>query len=410
MIENLLIQNCIGHLSQQRAKVVTREVPIEGIGGAHEESLEVADALAHRLEVREVVWGEGLPLQDREVDFNLVEPAGMDGEHDPGRIGKLIAESLGERGGTVRTTLIHDPEYPTCGRVGFSGHDVSDKTIKRGLSVGCFDTPRDLRSVHIQGSQVGPGSTSFVFMFDPLTPPVGPDLGRMKSDSGLNARLLICRDHVFVRTKTPPLPKPLVKVQDRGRPLEKERIPRPDPRPTPPGLEGIGIENSPDRGPTDRLDVLLGDHDPLNIRHVQAAQRLVMLSRQFAGNAFDDRDDPRGKKPAADPIAGGPRARSLSSPSVAATSARIVRARPKPGPLRDWRCPDEPPGVPPASPAELGRKGRSCDEGVFAPVDVPGNKRPAEIRGLVRAWFSSLKGFAIRTLYRQNHAKPYTNL
>lgn len=410
MIENLLIHDRFRYLLEKCPKVVTSKIPVEGLRCAHEEFLEFADTFGHRPEVRKVVRRKRFPLQDREVNFNLVEPTGMDGKSDRDGMGELFTEPLGERRGAVGTALIHDPEYPACGDVRFPPHDLRDEAIKRGFPRGGLDTSHDVSPVYIPGGQIRPRPSPLVLVFHPLPPTIRANLGRMKSPSGLNARFLIRRDDVFIRSKASSLPDSFIQVQDDPRPFEKEGIPRPDPRPTPPRFEGVGVENPPDRSPADGFDVLFGDDDPLNVRDVQAAQRFLMLSREFAGDAFDHRDDLRGKKPAAARGAGRPEGQSRPGPSVAAISGRIVHEPPGAGPPPGWRWPGESPRVRPTGLAGLGRKERFGDEGSPAPRDAPAAKRQAEIPVWVRAWFSSHKRLDIQSVYRQNHAKPYTHL
>ena len=57
MIYRRVIESHDGHFLQEGVQVLAGEIPVERLGCAHEEFLEVADALGHRLEVREIVRG-----------------------------------------------------------------------------------------------------------------------------------------------------------------------------------------------------------------------------------------------------------------------------------------------------------------------------------------------------------------
>jgi hypothetical protein len=44
---------------------------------------------------REIVGREDLPLHDREIDFDLIEPTGVDRSVDEDGIGPLVAQTVG---------------------------------------------------------------------------------------------------------------------------------------------------------------------------------------------------------------------------------------------------------------------------------------------------------------------------
>ena len=414
MSNRLLVKNNAGYFFQQGTQVLPGEIPVKWLGGSHEELPEGADAICNLLEVGKVIGGQCLSLQDREIDLDLVEPTGVNRQWHGGRVGKLVMEPVGKGSRAMRTALIDDPKHPPSRLIRFPSHDLRDKPIKGSFTRGCLDASHDLRAMNIPSGQVSPRSAAIILMFDPLPPAIAMYFCRMKADSGLNAGFLVRRNHKFIGTKAAPLPESLIQIQHNRRSLVKKRVPRPDPRTPSPWLEGVGIKNPPDRGLADRLDVLLGDYDPLNIRHVKPAERFVMLSGQFAGDAFDDRDDLGGKKPAVVPAAAGPPGQSLAEPSGAATSAQTVHERPESEPPPDWRCQGAHPAVGPTGRAEPGRTAHCFGEEWLGSADAADRKIQVEIQAWVRAWFSFLKShrsrFGVLSIYRQNHAKPYTHL
>ena len=64
---------------QQGREVATGEGPLEGLGRGDVVVLEAKEALTDRVARRRVVRREHLALDDREVDLDLIEPAGVDG-------------------------------------------------------------------------------------------------------------------------------------------------------------------------------------------------------------------------------------------------------------------------------------------------------------------------------------------
>jgi hypothetical protein len=73
------------HPGQQGLEMRARELPLERTRDAFVVALKLQKPLLDRFEAREVVGGERFALHDREVDLDLIEPAGVhrpvDGKH-----------------------------------------------------------------------------------------------------------------------------------------------------------------------------------------------------------------------------------------------------------------------------------------------------------------------------------------
>ena len=67
--------------SEEFGKVVTGEFPFEGPRCGLPVILKIQEAFGDGIEMRKIVGREDLALDDGEVDFDLVEPTGMDGGH-----------------------------------------------------------------------------------------------------------------------------------------------------------------------------------------------------------------------------------------------------------------------------------------------------------------------------------------
>jgi hypothetical protein len=77
-------------------------------------------ALFKLKEGREIV-GEDFPLNDREIDLNLVEPTGVDRCVDEDGVGPLVTQALGGFLATVSRAVVHDPQDATSRFVGVPG-------------------------------------------------------------------------------------------------------------------------------------------------------------------------------------------------------------------------------------------------------------------------------------------------
>ena len=93
--------------------------------------------LSYVSEIGEVVRRERLSLKDREVDFDLVEPARMNREHYRGGIGELRPKAIRESGRSMRAALIDDPEHPSRRRIRLFRHHLGYQTIE-GRYPGLF--------------------------------------------------------------------------------------------------------------------------------------------------------------------------------------------------------------------------------------------------------------------------------
>ena len=285
--------------------------------------------------VRKVVGREGFTLKYGEVDLNLVQPTRMNRERQPHGVSKLISETQRKGIRVMRAALVNYPEDAASRSVRLARHDLVDKPVEGPDAVGSLDAPEDSRAVNVQCCKVGPRSSSLVLMLDALPATVGDDLGFMKSDSCLDARLLVGRDHEFVLAQSSPLPFPLVKIEYRRAALEEQRVSGPDPRAVSPGLQSIGVEDTPDRRAADRFDVLFGNENPPDVRNEQTAERFLALGGNLTRDALDRRDDSWGGKTGEALCEACPGERILLRPSVYASSGQCSR-----GP----RGCDQPPG------------------------------------------------------------------
>jgi hypothetical protein len=144
----------------QGIEVGAGELPFERLGDALEVALEVGQALGHRLEAREVIRRERLALHDREVDLDLVEPAGVDRavHRDDARM--RLRQALHRCLASMRRAVVHDPEDAACAVVGWLAHDLIDQPCKRGDTRARFAASEHLGAVHVQRRQIGPGAAT----------------------------------------------------------------------------------------------------------------------------------------------------------------------------------------------------------------------------------------------------------
>jgi hypothetical protein len=160
--------------------------------------LEVKKTFGDRIKVGEIVGSQNLPLDDGEIDFNLVKPTGMDGTMHQNEMGVLVLKALDRGHAAMGRAVINDPKHAAGIVIGWACHDLIDKPVKRSNTSATLTATKDTCPVDIECGQVSPGSTSFVLMFD-FHGTFGFCWERLVNSAAcLNAGFLIGRDNEFI--------------------------------------------------------------------------------------------------------------------------------------------------------------------------------------------------------------------
>lgn len=186
------------YLVHDLIEICAGEFPLEGLGDGLVVLLETKQPILDILQGREVVWSEGLALDNGEVDFDLIEPTGMDRAVYGYDVGKGRLETLDGSLAAMGGAVVNDPEHAAGVAVRGLVHDLCDKAIE-WVDAGSFlATAEDLRSVNVECGQIGPGAAAGVLMFDAGGLTLTRGQGRMLTDSGLDAGFLVGTDHELV--------------------------------------------------------------------------------------------------------------------------------------------------------------------------------------------------------------------
>ena len=209
--------------SQKSVKIFASEGPLEGRCRPFVVGLESKETLLELSQRREVVGRKDFPLNNREVDFDLVEPTGVDRSVDKNGIGPFGAETVGGLLATMSGAVVHDPEDAASGLVGLLAHDFADQTIHRSDAVFDFTAAEDFGAMDVPGRQVGPGAFAKVLMLDSHGAGGSRRQRRLFSASGLNAGLLVCGDHEVIGAQWARPPKCARTGRGRDRPWPQNR-------------------------------------------------------------------------------------------------------------------------------------------------------------------------------------------
>lgn len=276
-------------------EVLACECPMERRSGLLVVGLKAKQAILNFGERGEIVGGEHLALDDREVDLDLVEPAGMNWgvhRHDgrPGflqpRDGCLTA---------VRGAVIHDPEHAGGRSIRFPSHHVRNQPLEWNDAGGNVESAEHLGAAHVPSSQISPSTAAGVLVLDEHRPTGSRGQRVMAAEPGLDACLLIGRQHAIRIGQWLTLPESLIQIENAPGFLGKRRIPGEDPGTMPPGAQSVLAEPPPDRGAADRSHQSGADHLPPQLQQGEPGQGLADTVRQFTRECFNGDDDSGGK-------------------------------------------------------------------------------------------------------------------
>jgi len=298
---------------------LTGELPFEGMRGGFPIILKIQEAFGDGVEIRKIIGCEDLALDNGEVDFDLVEPTGMDGRVDEGDGWPLRTDpgdgALSAMGGSI----VDDPEDAPCGAIRFLLHDLAQEATE-GVNAGRkFAASKDLGAMDVPGGKVGPGAEALILMFDTHGAPRSRRKRWVLTPTWLDAGLLVRAEHEVVGAQGLASPASFVQVEDASGLFGEVRSAWKNPAAISPRSQSILAEPAPDRGLAD------GGHDAapkdlaLDVRDVKPGERKTRVMRHLAREGLDADDDVGGEK-----SRGRPWRERSSSPSRPSSANRFL--------------------------------------------------------------------------------------
>ena len=156
--------------------------------------LKIHEALLEMGERGEIVGSEDLSLEDGEIDFNLIDPAGMNGGVYKKGIGPAGADAFDCLLTAMSRAVIHDPKDALGGSVGFAAHDLSDEAVGGSHAAFLFAVSEEFGTMHVPSRQIGPCALSEILVFDAHGSAGSAGQGGLLTASRLYAGFLISRD------------------------------------------------------------------------------------------------------------------------------------------------------------------------------------------------------------------------
>ncbi len=197
--------------------------------------------------------------------------------------------------------IIHNPKDSSCFFVGGLGHYLVHQAAKGGDARFALAAAKEFSLVDIEGRNISPCPTSFIFVFDPDGRTGLSRTGRVSPSPSLDTCLVIGTQNKFIFSQLLALPNPLVEVQDSSCFLGKLRVSGENPGTMLPRLDGILMQPSPycttaEGSHQARLAGISG-----NLRSTPTRKGHLMDGWQLTGDCLHLNDDVWGEK-----IGGGP--------------------------------------------------------------------------------------------------------
>ena len=153
-------------LGEEHVKVTTSEGPLEWPCSPLIARLEGQQAPFKVGPIGKVARSEEFALDDRKVDFDLIEPTGVDRRMDQNDIGPLGAEPVGRWLTAMGGTIVSDQEHATRRTIRLFAHDLNDEALESGDAVLALAATKKLGSLHVPRSEVGQRAGSGVFVLN----------------------------------------------------------------------------------------------------------------------------------------------------------------------------------------------------------------------------------------------------
>ncbi len=286
---------------EQFVEVLAGELPVERLRNRFPVWLEVEEAFGQRVEVLKIVWGKHLSLHDREVDFDLIEPTGVNWQMDQYQARMLRLQALDGPPAAMSGAVVDNPKDSPRFTVRPGSHHLVHQGSERDHPVFPFAASEDARLMNIQGRQVNPRAAALVLMLNPHWFPRLARLRRMPAGSGLNAGFLVGRNDKLIIFQRFTIPEAMVEIEHSSRLESEVRVAREYPTTMLPRADGVFMQPAPEGAATEAGHQARLTHFLDQIGDAPARQWPSMDGRQFTSQRFDLDDQCWGKKSEADP-------------------------------------------------------------------------------------------------------------
>src|SRR4029077_13414686 len=153
-------------LGEEAGKVLSSELPLERASCVFPVVLEVEYAPSERIQIAAIVGCQDLSLDDGEIDFDLIEPTGMNRGMNEHESGVETLEARNSSGTTVGRAVIDNPEDTAGIIVGRPRHHLLAEPVKWRDAILLFTAAKDPGVVNVESGEVRPGAAAEVLVLD----------------------------------------------------------------------------------------------------------------------------------------------------------------------------------------------------------------------------------------------------
>jgi len=282
-------------LGEHGGQVSASELPMKRLRRPFVTGLERQKAFGELRQRAEVVRGNHLSLHDREVDFDLVEPAGVNRCVHKSHRGPLRPKACGGFLASVRRAVVSHPENAASGTIGLCLHHLSHETVDSADGGLRLAPAEELRPMDVPRGQIGQRARAEILVFDARDTSRGWAKRGVLAPTRLDTWFLVRGHHKLIRAQSSTLPAARVQIEHTSGPLGEERVSRKDPAAMAPGLEGVHTEPAPECHAADLRDDTAGDDLTLEFGNREARQWYFEPRRDLTGEALNLDDDAGGK-------------------------------------------------------------------------------------------------------------------
>lgn len=227
-------------------KIFTSKFPLKGPCYFLVSDLKIQKALLYCPKVWKIIRSQDFFLDNGKIDFNLVKPAGMDGQMNSNSVCPTLRETINKGLPSMRRSIVDNPENPFGCSVRGLRHHLVRQSVKRFNPTLLFTPSKDFCPVNIPGGKIRPGPTTDILMFYSHRLSRTWRRSGMFANSGLDARFFIRTDDIVIWPQRLTFPLLGVKIKHFSRFFNEIGISGINPGSVEPRSNRILMQPSPD--------------------------------------------------------------------------------------------------------------------------------------------------------------------
>ena len=235
----------------KRGQIRPCEFPVKRFSNRFISALKSQQTIFHSIKRVEMIGCEDLALNDREVNFDLVEPTGMNRQMDGKHVRPSLLQPLDTAISAMGRGIIDDEKDPFGILIRCLVHNLCQEPIEGCNARFGLTSSKQFSAMHIPSCKISQRTFAFIFVLDKDGMVSCWGYGFGPAMSGLNTGLFISRKHIFIRFKGLSLLNAVIQIQHTSRLLLEIGIAWKNPHPMAPRPNSVFIKPTPHRREAD---------------------------------------------------------------------------------------------------------------------------------------------------------------